>query len=202
MIKGILIAAGTVAIIAAATFASWSALDIDLGGGSAAQEEPPPGVEGTGTVLRTSNRSILEVCVQFVDVPDNSPAATQAIGNVETAVAQVAADPALSRRGLVTSETNVDLGCPAPPAEGHDTTVETPSPYLFFVFIVPDEDLARYVGQYSAPYISQEFTCEGDSCVEVTAGLYFGHSEASNATRVSTVVRYALGLEELQSVVD
>jgi hypothetical protein len=181
--------AAVIGLVAGVTALSLWVLGVDFGGGTSAQQDE---VRGTGTLLRTSNRDTLAACVELVGVDPGSPEAQLAVENIREAVAMSAAHPYWSQTADldIAMTAYVDVGCPSgiPPTTdlpssvpiggifGH--LVEVPSTYLLFVFVMPDKDAMDFTGGLSARGTTQEYTCEGDDCVETTLGLYIGLSEA------------------------
>jgi hypothetical protein len=195
------------AVSAVTTYAALAALDVDFGGGTSAEVVA---IEPSGNLLRTTNRDSLEACIDFINVDGQSREASVMAQNLTDVIVQEANDPAWLRDGLTNlgSTANVDVGCPAPPPPRTDLgtrepigglnapNVEVPSKYLLFVFVMPDDEAAAFVGRAPWQSTSQEYLCAGDDCVGVTLGVYVGVNQASDPAKLRPIIRNAIAIRD------
>jgi hypothetical protein len=101
--------------------------------------------------------------------------------------------------GLTDHATFVEVGCPSPPNKneyGLTPVVDAPSPYLLFLFIVPDDEIPAIVQQNGSRVRGQERICDGDVCWEVTRALFVGESSARDLVSVVEILREALSFND------
>lgn len=175
---------------------------------TAAKSRP---VEG---MLLTDNRDALRICVQAIDLPDAVAKEAEAVTKVGLAMSEVKAHPRWQQAltpGQSATDAAVTAGCPAGPAyydpragpifgervgENRGRCVESPSPYLVHVYVLPDEEILRIVGSpenyHGGP---EEYICgDGGVSVWVTTGLYFSPTELRNPALVTRDMEFAIGL--------
>jgi len=73
-------------------------------------------------------------------------------------------------------------------------TVGEASYYKVFVFVVPDADVQEATGGSRWRLTTEERTCSGDSCKEVTVGVYVGESEVSDTQLLRENLGPAVGV--------
>jgi len=169
------------------------------------------GGELDGSRLLTSARDRLAICVQTVGIDDmESSVASQAKATIQSTLARLASDPVWMDVGFSSPPPAVDVGCPAGPAlydpqagprdgktlflvRGRD--VGQASYYRVFVFILSDAEITRWAGNSGYRLTSEEFLCEVDSCVEVTAGIYLRPAEVAGGGLLEENLRRAIGLQ-------
>ena len=71
-----------------------------------------------------------------------------------------------------------------------------PSTYRLMVFVLPEAETERLFGKSQFRWFAQEMTCGGDTCAEVTTGLYVSEREIQNPAAIVAMLAPALGLEE------
>ena len=178
---------------------------------SASPSEKSRRVEG---MLLTDNRDALRICVQVIDLADAAAKEADAVTDVELAMSEVRTHPrwvqALSP-GQSETDSAVKAGCPVGPAyydaragpsfgeqvgDNRGRCVNSPSPYLVHMYVLPEEEILRIVGPsenyHGGP---EEFICgEGGVSVWVTTGLYFSPTELRNPAVVTRDMEFAIGL--------
>lgn len=85
--------------------------------------------------------------------------------------------------------TNSGGGPVAPPPR-----VTTPSPFLLFVVETMPATIAAIFGGLTTRRGSEEFTCSGDSCAEVTSSVYAASLEFADASTRERLILAGLGL--------
>lgn len=198
---------GIVALVVGATAISLWALDGDSDGGTSVKQQNELYI--SGNPLLATNRQALEVCVDFLNIDLTSADAERAVDNIRQAVEAAAAHPGWSRSSElkdIAETARVDAGCPSgvPPTDellpGRPIDdllgyrVDVPSQYLLFVFVMPDDEAAEFVGNDGPPYTAHEYTCKGDFCVGVTSGVYLGIAQAASPD-LESILAAAIGLE-------
>lgn len=156
-----------------------------------AQEDP----QVTHNPLITTNRTHLSICVDG--------ARGYAVSQQEVTWLREALDDALNNSPLTPPEfaqRELVTGCPSPPAaltednpNFHELwqalvhgvgwpVVDTPSPHLVFVYLVPPE---FYESKFDIPYLvgNADRTCEVDTCVPLTVALYLSPAIESQMLR-------------------
>lgn len=154
----------------------------------------------SGGLLLSRTRDRLALCTQ----PVSGARATAA--QARTAVAgALATTPEVARLapGAV-----VEAGCPTTPyllrpgarapvgrpsGDPTMTRVDQPSKYRVFVFVLPQPEIDRLFGRTSLRRVAEEYLCEGDSCAEVTTGVYLSDAELQNGQLIRTRLEEALG---------
>lgn len=162
----------------------------------------------TESLLLTTNRDQLAICVQGIGVP--AAASQDARQQVEARLPQVARHPAWARGGLTGVRTVVDTNCASEPyllkpgvtyqdgsAAGSAPPVVTePSRYRLFVYVLSPAELGRAIrGQRDVRYAPQEVTCEAATCTTVTTAIYLTPDEFYNPQRLDEWLVKGLGLE-------
>jgi len=182
---------------------------------------PPPGPALSPTPaaapgLLVPSRDRLRVCVQVM-VAATDPQTARA--QVAQALAAASRHPRWGQAGLGAAPPQVALGCPREPnllrpgvafTDGKPLTdpesafrvVETPSPHLVHVFVLPPQKLAEVIrGRHSVRRIPEEFVCREAGaerlCGPVTIGLYFAPHELGAQDFVTRWLLRAAGLEPL-----
>jgi hypothetical protein len=158
-------------------------------------------------LLRTDNRAGLEACIDFGESGLSPEQRINALQNIENALDAAAGDSSWAAQDVadLTPRTKVEIGCPsarAPVDPDSDGTirwvagyvVEVPSSYLVFYFVLPDADAQTFWGEWDTMRAPQEMLCSGDSCVEVTVGLYMAESDVLDPVAVQDATRDAVGL--------
>uniref|UniRef100_A0A831X2F6 Uncharacterized protein n=1 Tax=Thermorudis peleae TaxID=1382356 RepID=A0A831X2F6_9BACT len=165
-------------------------------------------VHFTDGLLLTTNRDRLALCVEPVAAPTvDLEVARQ---RMDAALATLTQHPHWRPAGLAQNAPVVEIGCPGKPyllepgvsVKGGKPTgdpvaqrVDVPSRFRVFVYILPEPELARIFGDTSIRRAPQEMFCEGDSCAEVTTGLYLSPREVHDAPFLSDQLAKVIGLE-------
>lgn len=203
MNQKIIFGTGAVSAVAAVTFLALWALGVDPGGGTSASQvaaspsaslDEVESVTLTDSILKTSNRDNLAICLQFQDTSVDSAARTTVLTNLTSAVDSAIDDPVMQDRGLPNVPPAIDLGCGVAPSLSQGRIVDIPSPYYVFVYVVADQGLGSSISSGEIPYTTEEYMCAGDDCVGVTGGLYISLEDALDPSHVLSLVRYAFGL--------
>jgi hypothetical protein len=175
-----------------------------------------------GGLLRSSNRSELAICVQAIGFPDTEQIESEAVQDVAVGMARAMQQPLwddIASQGtfgpspspdLVTATPEVASGCPAEPAaldpqagpvvgeyvtENLGRVVQHSSRYLFHVFVFPDDEILRIVGDSQNLHSGiEEKICDVDVCSPVTIGLYFSPEELKTTTLVDREIGFVIGL--------
>lgn len=160
-------------------------------------------VARTNSILITSNRDTLRICVQSYHPQVTNEQLRSTVGK---ALNLVQTHPDFERSGLGAQAPVVDIGCPGPARAGmpgfdwedgmapeSSALVETPSNYRTFVFVVSSERLLLPNGTtfWRTP---QELYCYEGRCGEVTTALYLTPEELDMVDLVSLRLADTLGL--------
>lgn len=158
-----------------------------------AQEEP---VRPVGSLLGTSNRSVLSVCI---DTVGTAALSGQEVARVQQAVTALRAELAdrsyqESVLGLLDGAV-VARGCP-PPAAQNDWSrsvnpktgkpsvlgpaVTRPSQHVLHIYIVPDATFREWFEDQPYGTGGEEMMCAGHQCWGVTSGLYLTPSASGD----------------------
>jgi hypothetical protein len=135
------------------------------------------------------NRSDLAICVQVAAEANVDPAVVQTAA--KAALTALAARDTWTKRGYDLLQNRVEVGCPAAPhllepgvkripaglASDPIPYVAHASPYMIFLFVLPDADINRVFGDTFQRTSAQEYLRQGDSAIPVTIGLYLAPSE-------------------------
>ncbi len=189
--------AGSLVVVGAAagiTLGVTTLLGVTFQGSGEAQV--PLGAQLKEGLLLTANRDRLAICVQAVGVDSSLEA--KAKSAIETALVEVAKHPRWEATGLGVASPVVDIGCPSGPASRDLETqfVTEPSFYRLFVFVLPQEEFdVPFAGLPRLRTASQEVVCEGDSCGEVTSGLYIHSGELGDVAFLTDALAQGVGLE-------
>jgi hypothetical protein len=163
------------------------------------------GSERKEGLLVTANRERLAICVQAVGT--DAGAEMDVKRRIEALLPQLMEHPRWRPAGLGAAPPVVDIGCPSDPAllrpgahpKGGDPSssslVLEASPYLVFVFILPQAEIDRLFSNWPYRKVPQENLCEGHVCFEVTTGLYLSPGEAQQAPFLLESLLKAIGLE-------
>jgi hypothetical protein len=119
---------------------------------------------------------------------------------------------AWNRRDISNPEPQVDEGCPEPTMyDWAKDTSATPEPYGFFarrfrdeapsyykvhVYLSQEPVVERLTQVYGLPLAAEEFSCSGDSCAQVTTGVYLTPNNLSDSEFVTDLLARAIGLKE------
>ncbi|MGH2587993.1 MAG: hypothetical protein ACRDJE_23995 [Dehalococcoidia bacterium] len=159
----------------------------------------------------TSNRDALRICV--VGVGAAASAAAEARDRIQQQLPSVAQRPEWAAARLTGTRTIVDTNCPADPlllrpgveyvdgrpgANGGEqlATVQQPSVYRLYVFLVPSPQLTSIIqGKFDVRSAPQEFLCRERTCAEVTTGVYLTPDEMRNNATLTTWLARGIGLE-------
>lgn len=160
---------------------------------------------GNGGLLATS-RSGLEVCVDDAEGAELGEAASTT--PVTDALSKLTDHPKWEVSDFGAAPPVVEYGCPSPPYLSSERpsagkpigdpslqSVVKASEYRVFVFVMPDSRIAEIFGSASIRTEPQEILCMGETCAEVTTGLYVGTSELKDPSFLETWLARALGLE-------
>lgn len=172
----------------------------------------PSGGTLDGSRLLTSGRDRLAICVQAVGLVSEAVDGTEKAGEsaVEVALADFAQNhPDWAGRGLSSPTPVVDIGCPAVPSL-HDSqagpvdgahlstvigrTVTAASYYSVFLYVLPDDEIARVAGSSRLRLTTEERICEVDVCTEVTVGVYLSPREVADTRLLAENLAPAVGL--------
>lgn len=96
----------------------------------------------------------------------------------------------------------IAAGCPKPPTlrslQGKPQTVDTPSPFLAFVFVAPADMLqSEHFYEKYARVTTQEWTCEGNNCSEATSAVYLTPEELDDPVQLVRSLTEAIWLQPL-----
>jgi hypothetical protein len=159
--------------------------------------------------LLAENRDRLAICIDAVDVAPEYASTVRSA--VERTLPKFALTSAWARRDLSNPAPHIDEGCPEPTmyAWAKDAA-STPQPYGFFarrfrdedpsyykvhVYVLPEKPVDRLTEVYGLPLAAEEFSCSGDSCRQVTTGVYLTPESMSNTEFVSDLLARAIGLK-------
>jgi hypothetical protein len=180
-----------------------------------------------GGVLRTDNRTTFALCVDTSSLVDAAGIQIAAVTSAEAAAASVMGHPNWPQlasqhtssgpapQGLAVTPAQVDAGCPTEPAafdpvagpvgteyvgDNSGRRVQQASPYLFHVYVLPEEEIFRIVGHPDGAPVSsthagtEEKLCYEDVCYPVTIGLYFSPTEIADTLLVASEIEHVVGL--------
>jgi hypothetical protein len=167
-------------------------------------------VTTSDTMLQTSNRERLEICVQPVQLPALNKA--EAASAVEDALLRVAQHPKWAGSGYAAEGgPTVDANCSTEPyllkpgvevVDGKMNPgspipeVSEPSRYKLFVFVLPPELLATVIkGKLDVRYARQEALCSPGQCFTVTTGIYLTPAELEETDFLVDWLQKGLSLE-------
>lgn len=160
--------------------------------------QEPPRIDNIA--LMTTNRPGLKICVEsLVPGVDNR----MILGQVRSAMTNVAKHPDFQRSGLGRQPLVVDTGCSAPPTItdpryhpdmlGAPARVTEPSQYLLFIFVATPDQLAQAFS-WQPRLVPQELLCDGDVCNEVTGALYLTPAELTDRAVLERGLTQGVGL--------
>jgi hypothetical protein len=182
---------------------------------STPESSSPTPVFHTGGLLRSSNRDHLAVCIDTSNIRNTPDVEASALSDIEMAFSQVRQHPlwgGIASPELAARSPEFTSGCPATPAfydkdagpwdpddervtENRGRRVEQPSPYLFHVYVLPEEEIFRIVGPSGNLHSgTEEVICDHDLCFPVTAGLYFSSTELQDTASVAREIEDLIGL--------
>lgn len=154
----------------------------------ATQTDPPQPVPDRRQLLWDPQRTDLAICVAVSPEAGAEPAVVAT--KVTEALKALSRKPAWSRRGFDTIPNRVVSGCPAEPylmrpGVRHPQVdpvaptpfVEKPSPYLVFLFVLPEADVNRAFAGVTGRTAFEEYVREGDVVNPMTIGLYLTASD-------------------------
>jgi hypothetical protein len=175
-----------------------------------------------GGLLRTDNRDRFALCVEARDFADNQSVEEAAVANLATATSMVQENPlwtavatertalGVAPEALVDAPADISRGCPGEPAafdevagprvgeyvgENLGRVIDQASPFLFHIYVLPDQEIFRIVGDSSNFHFgTEEKICHGDVCYPVTIGLYLSPMDASDPARVASEIEFVIGL--------
>ena len=185
------------------TYAALDAAGLDFNGN---------GSGASRGALLTENRDRLAICVQAVGVQPESGALMNAAARagVEAALLEVEKHPGWVGNGFAEQPAVVNEGCGVEPAlyESRDPggqansffgvrgrSVSQPNYHRVLVFILPREEVARYSGPSGFRLTAEELACSGDTCDQVTTGVYLSEDELADTAWLADQLEKAVGLE-------
>jgi hypothetical protein len=176
----------------------------------------------SGGLLRASNRKDLAVCVEALHFPDDEAVQAEARLKLEAAFANVMKNSLWQRVAmqptyagpppelLAKTPARIEFDCPVGPAvydpvagpvigdyvgENLGRSVQVASPYLFHVYVLPEDEISRFVGSSDNFHFStEEVIWDMDVGSPVTIGLYFSPGELDNMSLVVRDVEFVIGL--------
>jgi hypothetical protein len=63
------------------------------------------------------------------------------------------------------------------------------------VYIVPDYQVARLTEVFGLPLSAEEMLCNGDSCAQVTTGVYLSSDDLTDTAYVADLMARVIGLK-------
>jgi len=166
-----------------------------------------------GSRFLTSARDRLSICVDSSRLSADAAEVAQSQGElaIEAAIAELAAThPGWAKEDFSNPAPVVDTGCPVEPAlydpergpERGDLytvigrTVSEASRYRVHVYILPEDEITRYVGQSGYRVTTEELMwIDVDVLFPVTSGVYLSPSDLRDTTLVRESLDDAIGLE-------
>lgn len=143
--------------------------------------------------LRPSNQ--LTICVDALGDVENVE--LEAVRTVDTILKTKVAEHEFWDQGFPQFRPpEIDAGCPFDPdVGGTGRRVDNPSYHSEAVFIVSQDEMDRIEWAPGWLMTSEEFTCSGDACGEVTGGLYLSPDALSDPPFLTDMLEKAIGLE-------
>lgn len=166
-----------------------------------------------GSRLLTSERDRLSICVDSAGLTADVVEVSESDGKVtvEAAMSELAAShPSWAKKDLSDPPPVVDIGCPIGPAlydpnrgpQGGDLysvlgrTVSEASPYRVHVYLLPEDEVSRVVGESGYRVTTEELMwSDVDVLSPVTTGVYLSPTDLRDTTLVRESLDDAIGLE-------
>lgn len=166
----------------------------ELSGDSGGYPTLDPDIRQIAGGLATSNRQDLAICVDALGYP---PDAAEKLR--KQVVLAVPAIRSADWRGFYPDgPVRVDIGCPETSRSEYPSAVSRPSEYRLFVNMVPASEVP--LENIDSPYWSRgsEDVCSGDSCSEVTNGIYVSDRVLCNQDWFAAILIRVLGVGDLR----